>query len=397
MPHFNNLEDYKNYYSKLINYEHFISNGGDVTTANRIDFPLEFNFLTRNYKYEQLMFYKHNLQLDIHINRSDFTVYKDVYEFLEENVSELNVEFYRHLDKIDFIKKFLKKYRLSFKYSTYTDDFSKNVTPLTLQYFSKKYEITEFLMLWKWILDFINNKPLEEDFKEFRYRKKSENNIMKGRLIDYIEEGLNDYPVIKMLFSKIYNKDIRNYIDHNDLEIVDGKLISIEDNKIIMNDREFLEIVKYQEAFFNCTLGYFTIKHYHVYQSLIYNITNEGFIHANSIGEHFGKNILCLYQLYPFYSYDVGKNAQIIVDNIVSNGDFYYLFSKKKVLMKLYKNDILKNHFKNQQELKIIVFPIKPKLLESNINVRTALGEFIKLNEYYIANNNFTIFNTIHV
>ena len=165
------------------------------------------------------------------------------------------------------------------------------ITLERLNYYVQVYEVTEYLRFMVLVIQIIQNKGPNVIPSGIIDRK---GNVVKGRILQTINDELSAFPVIREYFSCAYKAALRNSIGHNNYRIKNGNFYDL-DGSIEITKSEFQEILfKIQEI-----------------QMAIFNTMNLHSIDKNKIrdcglltigyqSDYLGQPILNLFELWSF-------------------------------------------------------------------------------------------------
>ena len=106
----------------------------------------------------------------------------------------------------------------------------------TLQEYQRKFEVELPLCFLANLREIVSAGTLDLDLNRFRDRT---GNLKKGVVVQYIKDGLANYPVLAAVANRAYHVKLRNAVAHNAYRL-DAKEVRALDNCFVLSRREFL-------------------------------------------------------------------------------------------------------------------------------------------------------------
>lgn len=277
---------------KFINYEHWILSKSNPKVPENI--PAEYNILIQQDP-SSLSIYRHYLMRFLRKEKGDSKI-----------LDEIDSAFLSlgELDRTKLITYFKSKEiteNFTISWQNAFNSLGESALELNdniLFFYQNKYEIEAFIMFLGAI--YKNTGDFDTAFESYKDRT---GKLQKGKLLNEIKDHLNSYPELKNAVQKAYSPKLRNTVGHNEYQIIDDTIFSV-DKTISIPKKEFFEALKLLELVQNSI--HWLISMYS--DSEVFDgLEGCGVI---DIGFGYSENkepVLILHQLWPFYNNDHEK------------------------------------------------------------------------------------------
>lgn len=347
-----------------------------IYEKNIKDIPEEFfphGFLiARNSGREAYMYHRHMYTRFLLKKYKSSKMYDEV-EVLQHDLEDSSsgkviIEYLQTADELDKLGFKMQNLHNQFKNIEKTSE-QIELSPNLFSYYVLKYEVVEYLMFLVLVTECVKKSTVDLSFQKF---KDNRGNFKRGVMIDYISNGLGEYPEFKLNFDKAYRPKLRNSIGHNNYKYSNVKYEDL-DGKICLTYDEVAETIyalqEVQALVFNlmCILSINNI-----------NFSNCGVSAVRYEVTPFKKPILNLYQLWSFYDID---NNHIWTKNLNVS------FNKRKVFLrdgaKLLLQGQLYSEIKDfiriassQQKVTLNLMSIIPRIDEDSVPLKIRQKEY---------------------
>lgn len=362
------------YFKKVIKFENTISSTEDPTSKNLDNYPKEYRYFIENKKFDCLDFYRHYLHKHISYNYDETTYSTELINFFDDKIGILQNDFKKifNNNNNELLGKLLKRRSNSFHFAINHQLGSNPLNQNMLQYYTKSYENNEFLIVWKYFRDVLNNEKFDVTLNNYKDKK---GRLLKGNLISHISAGLKSEKSIRKIFDLAYPLNIRNVIDHNDysIDLKNEVIRSIDSDKTVMSKNDFASTLYAIQTLQNLTLNYLTLQQFNN-KSLL----NEGVISVISGRDYHDKiTRLNIFQLQPFYENDNAMKKTLSLNAKISDNHLVF-FTKDKEVFRLIIDSALHEFYQKRHTIPIYVYSIFPNLGNKKIyqNIQTDKGLF---------------------
>jgi hypothetical protein len=272
---------------KVINFEHWLSSGKVQKLPNNI--PHEMLKLLDESE-DAYMYYRNYLFVKYFIIPEDVEVFEEFKNLIDTIPDKSGIKLIFDSFSKDKFTEIYKSKRLNvheIALSSSGVEFTRNSCFL----YQSFYEIEMPLLLLSSFIILMKKNEVEITHQSFRDKK---NNLVKGKCISFIKSGLQKHPALQNAFSIAYNVKLRNTIGHNDYEIDNEFIKSIQTNEKVSKEK-FQYGLHYLQLFNNLTLYYFTSYNNDIDSLKGYGVLSVGFAIYKEVP------VLSLYQLECFY------------------------------------------------------------------------------------------------
>lgn len=225
-----------------------------------------------------------------------------------------------------------------------------------------------FRCLYSFIF-FNETGSIETDLNKFKDRT---GRLKKGGLINTLKQKLRPYPLVSNLFENAYNSKIRNIIGHNNYRIDEGRIISSDDDELVVDKIELFNAIYSMQSLNNYLLNYLSNR----------NIANEHLKNAGILGIEFGleeeRPVLSIFQLSCFYNLGEFQLSNKVIFNI-NNRQLETTFSTNPSVFGVFSKELEYywfNRLKKESQLRLYTVPIIPRDEELDF-ITLDVGDFV--------------------
>lgn len=363
------IQDY-NYIRQYINYENSLANKRNPFDYPLSNFPPEYRYFIDKNKFEAFEYYRHFIMKDIIISYDSHLLHQSIKKFVFHPNAEFDKEFINYITDNNIFKKINTRRFIATTFFNNHDAQSNPLSNSMLQAYTKAYEYDEILIVWLYIVCQINNKSFDSILNNLKYPNGS---LWKGKIINFIRKQLTNFPFIKRIFETAYATNLRNPIDHNNVYIDDNaeKILSIEDDSVIMSRNEFIKTLFYLQTLQNITISKLFLSQYNN-SNIIHDGILVGIVYQPEF--KFSPFKLVLYQLYPFFERDNKKKSTIkkVYGEIKNKKILFH--SDNTLICELKLEPLLLAWILGHQRNSLEVVPVYPSVIAHDNNI---IGEFI--------------------
>ena len=229
-------------WNEFINYEEWVLNDRKGELLNH---PQEYDiFIWRHYNVFEL--YRHRLLFYLMTKNEKFNLFNNFIQIC----NSLSPKDHNFLFKIlnHYLNDELgEKYFIQIKNAIRSLGNKKSLDIQTVTSYNLKYEVDIVLEFLLSLTILQKTGTLDTDLVSFRFGKKKDSGLIKGKAVKYIINNLDASSQILEIIQLAYNNKLRNVIAHNQYEIINEGIESL-DRSIRIEADEFYKSYFYLES-----------------------------------------------------------------------------------------------------------------------------------------------------